>query len=113
MEGSAEEREEQAQICGPEGEEERSAVDGRDQESVAEETSGLEHDTEEAEEHDAEEEEGEESEEGEGESASEEVAHSRLLSAISGLGRKRRRGQRSEATPTVSQYQLASHTEGG
>ena len=104
MEGSAEEREEQVQSCGSEGEEERSAVDGRDQESVAEETAGLEHDTEEEEEAEG---------ESEGESASEEVAHSRLLSAISGLGRKRRRGQRSEATPTVSQYQLASHTEGG
>lgn len=35
-------------------------------------------------------------------------AHSQLLSTISGLGRQKKRGQRSEATPTVSQYQLTS-----
>lgn len=34
--------------------------------------------------------------------------HSQLLSAISGLGRQKKRDQRSEATPIVSQYQLTS-----
>lgn len=34
--------------------------------------------------------------------------HSQLLSTISGLGRQKKHDQRSEATPTVSQYQLTS-----
>lgn len=37
--------------------------------------------------------------------------HSRLLSAISDLDHQRKRGQRSEATPTVSQFQLSTDGE--
>ena len=48
---------------------------------------------------------GEEEEEEEGE------AHLHLLTAISDLGCHRRHGQRSEDTPTVSEYQLTSHSE--
>lgn len=56
---------------------------------------------------------GSDDEEGrEGEEVSEAAAHSRLLSAITSLGRQRRCGQRSEATPTASQYQLTSHAGG-
>ena len=55
------------------------------------------------------EEEEEEEEEGEEGDA---AAHSRLLSAITHMGHQKRRGQRSEATPNVSEYHLSSQREG-
>ena len=53
-------------------------------------------------------EEEEEEDDEECEKEDEEKSHSQLLSAISGLGRVKRRGQRNEATPTVSQFQLST-----
>ena len=55
---------------------------------------------------DEEEEENEEEDEEEGEKS-----HSQLLSAISGLDRQKGRGQRSEATPNVSQFQSSTNGE--
>ena len=57
-----------------------------------------------------EEEEEEEREEEEGEEG-DVAAHSRLLSAIAHMGHQKRHGQRSEATPIVSEYHLSSQSE--
>ena len=58
------------------------------------------------------EEEEEEEEEEEGENEGDAAAHSRLLSAITHIGSQKRSGQRSEATPTVSEYNLSNQSEG-
>ena len=61
---------------------------------------------------DEEDEEEGEGEDEEGEDEGEASVHSRLLSAITHMGHQKRCGQRSEATPIVSEYHLSSQREG-
>ena len=82
--------------------------------SNADSSAGEEEESGDKEKGDGEEEESGDKEKGDEEEEDEEEgekSHSQLLSAISGLDRQKGRGQRSEATPNVSQFQSSTNGE--